>query len=174
MLRWFNTGLVWLCVLASLIVFWLPLYSPWNYVPLIAALVAAFRLGTHAARRHAAEAAARPTRAYAIVSVLLGYPALTALFALAYRASSNLGSQVQEVSSTVSRCVTSFGQLFYFALVTGSTLGYGDMRPCDGAAKVVACIHVVVFWLWLAVAIDMLALRRRIRRPAENPTPYER
>jgi hypothetical protein len=48
------------------------------------------------------------------------------------------------------------GQLFYYTFVTLSTLGYGDIRPVSGVARVYATLAAVTGQLFLAILVARL------------------
>lgn len=76
------------------------------------------------------------------------------------------------------RCVRDFFELVYFGVVTGSTLGYGDLEPV-GKARILACLQVMEFWMFLGIAIlylqsavDALRQERQIKTPKGWPRDH--
>jgi hypothetical protein len=50
-----------------------------------------------------------------------------------------------------------FGDFFYFSLVTAATLGYGDIVPLSPAARVLACVQVVISVGWTTIVLAIVA-----------------
>jgi len=88
----------------------------------------------------------------------IGYVFLSLLYAFSYRAAIPLGGQVVSADG---ECVRSIATLIYFGVVTGATVGYGDLVP-QGLARLLACFQIIEFWLFLGVAA--LYLQRAGRR----------
>ena len=88
----------------------------------------------------------------------MGYLILSVLFAAGYLAATKLGGQVV---SDNGECIKDFGSLLYFSIVTGSTVGYGDLSP-TGVTRILACFHVMEFWMFLGVAL--LYLQNSVQR----------
>ena len=47
-------------------------------------------------------------------------------------------------------------ELIYFSLVTQTTLGYGDLSPTLGAARIIASFQAILGQLYLAVVVARL------------------
>jgi hypothetical protein len=111
--------------------------------------------------------------------ILFGYALYVVLFASAYQSAGTLGSPILDGNSQVE----SFGESAYFSIVTGSTLGYGDLKPRGWISRSLACLEVVLFWLFLGTAtgtytetnkeIKREASGRRLERPGTMPTARE-
>jgi Ion channel len=58
--------------------------------------------------------------------------------------------------------------LLYFSLITLSTIGYGDIVPLSGEARVLAALEGVTGVLYIAITVALLVSRFRIE-PSESP-----
>lgn len=80
-----------------------------------------------------------------------GFLMLVLFFAISYSAANNFHGAI--IASNCDNQATNFFTLFYFSMVTGSTVGYGDFTP-EGSARIVAFIQMFLFWvLVLSVAM---------------------
>ncbi|MHC4479025.1 MAG: ion channel [Planctomycetota bacterium] len=87
-------------------------------------------------------------------------------FASAFKAASELG--IGQVLQGL-RVVQSFWELLYFAIVTVSTLGYGDSCPVGPMACFLSCAGVIEFWLFFALAV--FVIQECVKQPASMPSP---
>jgi hypothetical protein len=53
-------------------------------------------------------------------------------------------------------------ELLYFSLVTLSTIGYGDVVPLSGEARILAALEGVTGVLYIAITVALLVSRFRI------------
>jgi Ion channel len=61
--------------------------------------------------------------------------------------------------------IVSFGDALYFSVVTGTTLGYGDISPLSAVSKLLASIQPLVL---LFIVISVLAYARGAYEPESN------
>lgn len=73
------------------------------------------------------------------------YMLLVSMFAGLFVASEKLDGCIVYGHNPPKKIVAPFEHL-YFSVVTGSTLGYGDLRPM-GISRFFACLEVVLFWI---------------------------
>jgi hypothetical protein len=59
-------------------------------------------------------------------------------------------------------------ELLYFSLVTLSTIGYGDVVPLSGQARILAALEGVAGVLYIAITVALL-VSRFSQKPAESP-----
>ena len=57
-----------------------------------------------------------------------------------------------------------FGTALYHCLVTATTVGYGDVAMSTSAARLFACLHIVVSVSWLAAVIGAIDQLRELRQ----------
>jgi hypothetical protein len=81
--------------------------------------------------------------------ILTGFFMSVIFFALSYQAAANFHGTV--VGRGCMNQTADFLSIFYFSLVTGSTVGYGDLTP-EGSARVVAFIQMTLFWALVLAA----------------------
>lgn len=101
---------------------------------------------------------------FAIFLTPIGFMLLSTLFAIGYAAAIKLGDPIV---SKEGEPISGFGNLVYFAIVTGSTLGYGDFAP-QGRARLLTCIQLMEFWMFLAVGILYLQNAVAFQREATS------
>jgi voltage-gated potassium channel Kch len=58
--------------------------------------------------------------------------------------------------------------LLYFSLITLSTIGYGDIVPLSGEARVLAALEGVTGVLYIAITVALLVSRFRTE-PSASP-----
>jgi hypothetical protein len=58
--------------------------------------------------------------------------------------------------------------LLYFSLITLSTIGYGDIVPLSGEARVLAALEGVTGVLYIAITVALLVSRFRTE-PSDSP-----
>lgn len=87
---------------------------------------------------------------YLILAAFSLYILFNFLFALLYK------NFTQITESCIK--VTLFDS-FYFSIVTGSTLGYGDYSPQDSLGKILVIFHVVFISMYFATFISVLAVK---------------
>lgn len=73
------------------------------------------------------------------------YMLLVSLFGGLFVASEKLDGSIVDSHNPSRKIVAPFEHL-YFSVVTGSTLGYGDLCPM-GISRFFACLEVVLFWI---------------------------
>lgn len=56
-------------------------------------------------------------------------------------------------------------QLLYFSLITLSTVGYGDIVPLSGTARILAALEGVTGVLYVAITVALLVSRFRSESP---------
>jgi len=124
--------------------------SAWHLLPYVGGPF----LGAYWFYRWTEELATEPERQehrtafYGLFYFVFAFAFLAVAFAAGFMAAAKLG---HSVVGREGHCVATFSEFAYFSVVTGSTLGYGDLRPL-GLARLLACCQVVEFWLFLAVA----------------------
>jgi hypothetical protein len=59
-------------------------------------------------------------------------------------------------------------ELLYFSLVTLSTIGYGDVVPLSGEARILAALEGVAGVLYIAITVALL-VSRFMQEPAKSP-----
>jgi hypothetical protein len=68
-------------------------------------------------------------------------------------------------------------ELLYFSLITLSTVGYGDIVPLSGAARIVTALEGVTGVLYIATTVALLVSRFRNeiweRRGIDNSKSYD-
>jgi hypothetical protein len=60
--------------------------------------------------------------------------------------------------------------LLYFSLITLSTIGYGDIVPLSGEARILAALEGVTGVLYIAITVALLVSRFRTE-PSDTPRP---
>lgn len=60
--------------------------------------------------------------------------------------------------------------LLYFSLITLSTIGYGDIVPLSGEARILAALEGVTGVLYIAITVALLVSRFRTE-PSDSPDP---
>jgi len=92
----------------------------------------------------------------ATIAGLLGYLILACSYAMAYCACATLENPVIQKVCCVDVRETNFWTLLYFSIITGATVGYGDMIPSSGWSRFLTAAEALQFWLflaWVVVAI---------------------
>lgn len=87
----------------------------------------------------------------------LAFLVYTLLFALAFAASRGIGGAVLQTGGCQAE-VAGFTRMLYFAIVTGSTTGYGDLAPV-GIAQMIACAEIVL------VPVVFMVIVQHLRAP---------
>jgi hypothetical protein len=59
-------------------------------------------------------------------------------------------------------------ELLYFSLITLSTIGYGDIVPLSGEARILAALEGVTGVLYIAITVALLVSRFR-NEPSDLP-----
>jgi hypothetical protein len=59
-------------------------------------------------------------------------------------------------------------ELLYFSLITLCTIGYGDIVPLSGEARILAALEGVTGVLYIAITVALLVSRFR-REPSDSP-----
>jgi uncharacterized membrane protein len=89
-----------------------------------------------------------------IFAFLVSYLLAGVSFAIAYAGAAGFGSDVVSTFGLGQPVpIRSFWDYLYFSVVTGTTLGYGDFRPCPVHARVLVQLQVVESWAFLAVGV---------------------
>lgn len=86
---------------------------------------------------------------YVPVVLLFWYLVMGFLFALGYKAAVEYGNKIVGPEGEIQ----SIRSLFYYSIVTASTLGYGDFKPLDSLVRLIACTEVISFWFILSLAV---------------------
>jgi hypothetical protein len=56
------------------------------------------------------------------------------------------GKVQSEFSNNIGNILRTFCDRLYFAIVTGSTVGFGDIYPKSGTARILSSIHIIVMF----------------------------
>lgn len=98
----------------------------------------------------------RPRPSLGVAGLVFLYVLFVLLYTPAYMASIRLGDQIVTDDN---ECITDYGRLTYFGLVTASTLGYGDIVPGieSGRTQLLVSVQVVEFWMFFAIAFATVA-----------------
>ncbi|NQT19757.1 MAG: hypothetical protein HQ592_08630, partial [Planctomycetes bacterium] len=85
----------------------------------------------------------------AIFSAFCTYILLALLFVPAYKAASGFSTfgRILNCHSMKIPDLCTPVDYFYFSMITGSTLGYGDFVPTGWIVRLLACVQVAEFWL---------------------------
>jgi hypothetical protein len=99
---------------------------------------------------------------------VFSFALIGALFAYCYFAAGRLGSPVRydDCGSPVSGCLN----YFYFSIVAFSTLGFGDIAPSQGLARLLVFCEVTVYWLIMGTAASGV-FQAAARPEAEGSRP---
>ncbi len=95
----------------------------------------------------------------------IGYISIAALFATFYWASHRFdGSSLSNLPSAT------FGNFFYFSLVTIATVGYGDIAPATPLCKTIASVEILVGLAWTLVVFAALVfyLQKEVEQEAQQ------
>ena len=65
--------------------------------------------------------------------------------------------------------VTSWHQAFYFSIITGTTIGFGDIAPCTPQGRLVASLHALGAMIFFGVVFTMLVSHIRLEGPKQGP-----
>lgn len=102
----------------------------------------------------------RPDHQYSLVKYFLAWITLIVAFAVAYWILSyvpgNGPTQLSGISDPFSRFLTAV----YFSVVTGATVGYGDIVPL-GVSRVFAAVESILSFVLLAIFVSRIASRRQ-------------
>jgi hypothetical protein len=107
------------------------------------------------------------------ITCLVGYLILAFSYAMAYHACAILRDPVVQQGNDVLGVWT----LLYFSVISGATVGYGEMLPSRGWSRFLSATEALQFWLFLAWAVFAIqeavrAVRVVKKRPA-RPKPWE-
>jgi len=79
------------------------------------------------------------------------YVLLVMVFACAFIAAETFGGRIVCTSNGVPIDRKQIWDYFYFSVVSGSTLGYGELTP-QGWTRLFVGLQVIMFWLFIVVA----------------------
>lgn len=101
----------------------------------------------------------KPGILVAFFTIILSYVGLVFIFSISYAGAINLDGQVlcaREDYVCLSHLdfgvFRQFGVLFYYSLVTASTLGYGDWVPRGTTTTLLVFLEVIAFWTLVLVS----------------------
>jgi hypothetical protein len=66
--------------------------------------------------------------------------------------------------------VTGWHQAFYFSVITATTIGFGDIKPCSPHGRLVSSLHALGALVFIGVVFTMLVSHIRLEGPKEGPT----
>lgn len=103
----------------------------------------------------------------------LSYIVLISIFGASYLGWNKLFAQGHQVVCE-DGCVKGYGNMVYYALVNGTTLGYGDFTP-QGWSRLLVCIQMAMFVGFLTVALIYIqhAISPRALEVAKKEFPKE-
>jgi hypothetical protein len=101
-----------------------------------------------------------------VVTFLLMYALLVVGFASAYRVADGLSRQ-ELFAGPDGPIRLSYSDALHFSVATISTVGYGDIRPSDDGARVLASLQVLAGQLLLLFGFAEI-MRARRQRPADG------
>jgi voltage-gated potassium channel len=123
-------------------------------------------------------AAERQVSADAVYGAFCGYLLIALIFAHLYclQETHQPGSFVGEpgLSARLASATDQLFLLFYFSLVTLTTLGYGDIHPASDPARGLACVEAVIGQFYVGVLVADLVGKRVAQAftpPANPPAP---
>jgi hypothetical protein len=94
-------------------------------------------------------------RLRATLHLVFAYALVACAFALTYLGACQLGGLI--VHHVSQEPLSGFGDFFYFSVVTGSTLGYGDLLPMNRFTRSLVCLQVIEVWVFLVVGGWMMS-----------------
>lgn len=102
----------------------------------------------------------------AVFAFLTFYSALLIVFAALYRILDEVGTEPNFLIFTEPRDI-SFAESLYFSVITMATVGYGDITPLSGPARVLSSLQVIVGILLLLFGFsEILSYARDRGRPS--------
>ncbi|OHB73545.1 MAG: hypothetical protein A2Z25_12445 [Planctomycetes bacterium RBG_16_55_9] len=87
----------------------------------------------------------------AMATFILSYLALASAFAVTYLSWNKFLTSGNQILYK-GECINGYFTLVYFSLVTGTTLGYGDMWP-EGFARIPVCMQMLLFLCFVTLAL---------------------
>ncbi len=86
---------------------------------------------------------------YPLLRNCISLTMLAVFFSLSYVAANNFGGRL--IADSCGNQVDDFFAVLYFSMVTGCTVGYGEILP-EGSARILAFLQMVGFWTFVLVS----------------------
>lgn len=85
----------------------------------------------------------------ALFKICVSLTMIAVFFSLSYMAANNFGGRL--IADSCGNQVDAFFAVLYFSMVTGCTVGYGEILP-EGSARILAFLQIVGFWTFVLVS----------------------
>lgn len=148
-------GLLWPLILITSFLFALASYLAsniiWSVIILLAAPCAVLFWVTRTGPSFRRKADKPPTAFFVGLYMISTYILLVMIFACAFLAAERFEGKIVCTSNRVPIDREQFRDYVYFSVVSGSTLGYGELTPL-GLTRLFVGIEVIMFWLFIVVA----------------------
>jgi hypothetical protein len=81
------------------------------------------------------------------------YALLVGTFGVSFKAAERLGYTVVDDRGIQ---ISAPFEYAYFVVITGATVGYGDLCPSDWLTRLLAMLEAVEFWLFLGISLALI------------------